>query len=348
MVTNSNFHKNHGHHSGGSRLPLYILGVIIVIGIVYFVGTSLLSGALQISSMQTFNIPTNGSVYFTLPNNTGSYSIFLRSSSNSSATFYISGSPILVKPIVVVSMPVLGSSNASTTGGSFANVHVTLESSSNSGVKVDLTPLPTSLNLRVSGGISEINPTTLLSGTASTTTGGSQTTTVATTVTTTATTTAVTTAPTTTISGGISAVTQTQVMTDANATNIGLLMKNFKTLYVNGHSCTSALYNSTYASKFGSVPKSYNTYANVSQVTPTTSSWSIVSVGTTLYNVTYSLTAPSSQASGKAVVLEINTGNGALVSEAYTGPFQGLNYTVLASNYNFAVGVGNSCGILLP
>lgn len=340
------FHQKQRYRFSLSRTALYIIGIIIVLGIAYSAYGALNTGIASVSGLTTFTLPINGSASFTLSGDPNTYSVFVKGATNGSATLYFSGVPILVKPIVIVTASVPSSANISTSAGSVANVHLDLLSYSGSALKFDLTALASNLGIGVTNRyVSIITPS--ITGAV----GGSlTTTTVSTTIPTTTvaansvTTTAVTTATTTVASS----VPTGQVMAAANATQVGLLMKDFKALYIKGQSCTSSLYNSAYSTYVGGTPAGPNTYQNVSQTTPTDTNWTITSLGGTLYNVTYTLIAPTAAAAGKAVVLEINTANGAEIATSFAGPFFDLNYTVLAHNYNFQSGTGSVCGALLP
>ncbi|MDE1846240.1 MAG: hypothetical protein KGH53_03100 [Candidatus Micrarchaeota archaeon] len=328
----------------------YVVAALIVIAVAYF-GFSGSSSVSHISAAQSFTIPLNGTVYFTLLNGTSVSSIFLQGSSNSSALFYVSGTPILVKPIVVASILKGTAQNISTTLGTSANLNVLLVSSTAGQATITLTPLPATLGIKVSPSVAVITPSVVLQGgTFSTPTTTTVTTSIPTTTVAGSATTATTTVATTATTTVASTIPTAQVMAYANATVLGNLIKNFKALYISGQSCTSSLYNSTYRTKLGSAPSGPNVYSSIVTVTPTDATFSISQVGTTLYNVTYSLVAPSASAAGAAVVLEINNNNGALITTNFvsTGPWRGLNTTIIQNNYNFAAGIGNACAALIP
>ncbi|HVA83151.1 MAG TPA: hypothetical protein VNF06_03235 [Candidatus Aquilonibacter sp.] len=348
MALNPNFQRQ-GNRSP-SKLRLYALIAVVVIVVAYFVFAG--SSVSHISATQSFSVQTNGTIYFTLPNNTNIYSLFVQSSSNASATLYVSGMPILVRPIMVLLLSSGQGENLSSSSGSSANVNIALESSTNGQAKVTLTPLPSTLGIRVSPSVAVINPSVVLGG--GTVNSAPTTTTITTSITTTVsgshttvTTSVATTVATTTIA---STIPTAQVMAYANATALGALAKNLKTLYVNGLSCTPAQYNATYQAKFGSQPTGPNAYSSIVTFTPTNLNFAIQQVDTSLFNVTYTLVAPDPRVSGAVLRLEINEANGALVTSTFlpSGPWSDLTTELLTANYNFAAGIGNNCGILLP
>ncbi|MDE1869714.1 MAG: hypothetical protein KGH71_01870 [Candidatus Micrarchaeota archaeon] len=347
MAPNPNFQRQ-GNRSP-SKIRLYALIAIVVVVAAYFVFAG--SSISHISATQSFTVPTNGTIYFTLPNNTNIYSLFVKSSSNASATLYVSGMPILVRPIMVLLLSSGEGENLSSSSGSSANINIVLESSTPGQAKLTLTPLPASLGIRVSPSVGVINPSVILQG--GTVSSAATTTTVTTSVTTTVSgshttvTTSIATTATTTVASSIPTA---QVMAYANATALGALAKNLKTLYVNGQSCTPAQYNATYQAKFGSQPTGPNAYSSIVTFTPTNLNFAIQQVDTSLYNVTYTLVAPDPRVSGAVLRLEINNANGALVTSTFLpgGPWSDLTTELLTANYNFAAGIGNNCGILLP
>lgn len=345
MALNPNFQKQHGYHGQSQKAPyLYAIGIIIVLAAVYFLATRSQAPVNTLNSLQSFTIPLNGSESFTLPGDNNVYSIYLKSATNSTATFYVSGVPILIKPIFVVDMHVLASENLSTTNHNIANLHMELQSVSPSQATVALTPLASSLDSIVTSGITVINPASLLQGSTlleseSVTGGGTATTTVTTTV---------TTSVTTTVFNGVTNGTTSQVMTLINNTQIGTLMKNLAPLYAKSNQCTADIYNTTYQVKYGSLPDGPNSYYNVSPYAPRSIRWTISNFSVNVYNVTYILAAQQSVAAGPAFIIQMNTASGLAISQRFTGPWAPLNYSLLNAQYAFASSIANNCAAVVP
>ncbi|MDE1846868.1 MAG: hypothetical protein KGH52_02290 [Candidatus Micrarchaeota archaeon] len=340
------FHSRQKYRFALTRVHIYIIGIIILVGIIYLAASAVLSGGTvyHISNPTSIMLPVNGSAYFTLPGDSSEYSVFLKSATSSSATFYISGLPILVRPISSVTLSGTGSANVSSSGGSIANMNIALQSVSSGSATFELSSIATTLGIRPSASISIINPATGQ---------GSAVTTVVTTATTTVSSsgtssTVTTTTATTTISNVVSAATQQQVMGLVNNTPLGTLLKNFGVIYAKDTLCAPSIYNQTYQTKFGSLPSGPNTFANLAQVTPTSLPWAISKAGTNTFNVTYSTVAPSAQATGSVVVIQINNSTAVINSEKFIGNWAGLNYTLLNAQYNYALGINNNCAADIP
>lgn len=348
MAGNPNFQKQHGHHLSPSKAPyLYALGIIIIIAAVYFLATRSELTVNQLNSMQVFTLPLNGSASFALPNDNNVYSIYLKAATNSSATFYVSGVPILIKPIFLVQMHVLANENLSTVNTNTANLHLELRSTTNGQATVALTPLPASLNAAVTPGVTIINPARLLQGNtlleSETTTGGAP-------IVTTITTTITTTTSTTTIYNGVTNGTTSQVMTLINNTQLGTLMKNLVPIYAKSNQCTADVYNTTYSSKYGSLPNGPNSYYNVSPYAPRSLRWTISNFSVNVYNVTYIIAAQQSIAAGAVLLIQMNTASGLALppTPKFIGPWTSLNYSLLNAQYAFASGISNNCAAVVP
>ncbi|MDE1825560.1 MAG: hypothetical protein KGH61_03875 [Candidatus Micrarchaeota archaeon] len=321
------------------RSQLYIIGIVILLAIAYFAVSGIIygNGTSSISATQSFSLAPNGSMLFTLPGNPRTYSLFLKSSSDVGATFYISAVPILANPISVVTLNTLGSSNLSSGAGSVADMHMDLLSSSEAKASFEITPILTSLGLKVSGNVYLMNP--VVPGESSSSSASSGATTVPTT-------TIVQSGPTTTIQS--QSANNPTVMALVNNTSLGKLMLNYKALYIKDQACTSSGYSSAYRQAIGSAPGGPNSFANVSKFTPTNVNITTSKVSGSTYNITYSIAAPSAQAAGMAIILQMNSSSAVVLSQKFIGPYQGLNYTVLESQFNYQNGLTGDCGAYIP
>lgn len=309
----------------------HIIIAIIIIVIIYFALTSFVFNSIhQLNVQESFTLNKNNTIFYSFPDNSTTYAIFLKNVSSSSATFYVSGLPILTKPVVVVTLLAGGSANVSSKAGSVADIHLSLSSSTGSQATFSMTPLLQGLNIRVNGNLYVLNPSSL-SGNVSVTT-------IATTISTT------TVGSTSTLTTIINVTPNHQVLSGVNATPIGKLMSKYKALYMKDTQCTPSVYNSTYLSQFGSLPPAPSSYVNVSELTPTNLDMSVSNVATNIYNITYSSVSPSSLTTGAALVVEYSLASNSIIAQKFKGIFLGQNYTQLNSSYNFQGGFNNNCG----
>ena len=321
--------------------PIHVIAAIVILLILYYVGSSVFFGnsTYSITGEQAVTVQINKSIFFTLANSSRVVVAFLANSTNSGATLYITDYPALSAPISALSMTSGSSFNVSSNAGKIADMHITLASSSPTQATFLLTPLLIGLGIRPSGGITVINPASLASGrlaiitttvTTAVTTAGSSTTTVGSTTT-------------------INNVTVAQIaMPLVNATPLGSLMSKYKAIYIRDRACTPGLYNQTYISQFGTVPPAPNSFVNISQVTPTDLTFSVVRINPNTYNVTYSTVSSSQDTNGPALVLEYSTLSSSVVAQKFEGLYQGRNYTVLNQTYNFYNSINNNCGVFIP
>jgi hypothetical protein len=80
---------------GPLSTPLMVVGLIIVLAIAYLLLQG--SSVQQISSNKTITLAVNSSFNFDLPSNSNASSVFLASSSSSTALLYLSRLPVLEK-----------------------------------------------------------------------------------------------------------------------------------------------------------------------------------------------------------------------------------------------------------
>lgn len=336
------------HHARRSSPVKWIVIVIVVLLVIYGVFSLLQPGVTSITAAKTLSLSVNQTLFFRI-NNGGAAAIRLVNVTANHAIFYVTSLPVLYNPVVVVSLAAASSANISSNATQSANMNLELVSSSASGATIIVTPWPTSV--KTSSDISLITPVSFtLSGSAATTTATTTTVTLTTTVsgsgTSTATTTAaITTTKVTTTVAAVPASFQ-QALTLLNQTNIGMLMINYKALYIKDAACTSNVYNATYHYYYTGAIPGPESFENVSAETPT--NININETEGTAANsviVTYVAVTPSASWSGPAVKAVLNTGaTVALKNVTYTGIYTGLNYTTLSDAYNFQSGVSGACG----
>lgn len=343
----------------GRLIALIVLVLIVAAGIYYWLQQTPVTGIS--SSGQTFVIAPNHNAYFTLAGVSGTKAIFVSSSVNGTATLYLGTVPILANPVdeVTLSLPgagaygsgQVGAVNASSSAGGAADMHIALLNANASGAEFQITPIQASLSLPISRQVKTVLPIMFVQNgaggfglTYNYTNGGSSTT-VSTTTTTGSTVTSVTvTSATSTITSG--GGTNAQVMADANASSIGILMNKFAKLYAADASCNSTTYNSTYKTKnSGALPTGPATWQNQSFVVPYGMSTSITSVRGSIYDVNYILASGTAAFNKAAMTLVINV-SATLPVVNYTtkGYYIGLNLTQLQTSYNSESGVTNNCG----
>lgn len=286
----------------------------------------------------------NQSVYLKILNSTHVSVLYLQKVQNSSSVFYVSSVPILSGPISAVQIAAGSGINVSTEGSATANLNIALLASNSSGARVKLTPITSSLSIRVSSSVTLLSLPSFGFGTSNKSSGFTVTSTAATTS---AVTTSV--AATTTIANTTAAKEQ-QALSLANTTGPGSLMVKYKVLYQAVSGCTPSLYNSTYLSQIHVPPGGPSAYANVTPITPTNITTHVAQTANPdNFLVTYSTATPTPLPVGSvALSMGINVSSSAIVNVTFKGIFQGLNYTKVNNGYAIQAAVGNACGALIP
>ncbi len=316
-----------------------ILGIIIVIIIAALLWVGFSNSASSISSPTTLTLSNNQSAYFKLPGSDNTYVIFLSSSSNSTSTFYITGTPVLVKPISSVTLGAASSANVSTDGSRIANVQIKLISTKTGSAQVQLTPLPSSLSIRPSGSVSLISSANGTAYQTTLATTSTQTTSIATTTASgSGTTTAASTSLATTT---VQQIPTSSVLAVANSSQAGALMIKYDELYTQDQGCTPSAYNVTYQQYFHTAPSGPESYTNVSAVTPISISAVITSTGANLYNVSYDPILPTMVKAHYIVVIQVNMTSSTATKFTYD---TGLNYTALDQQYSLQSSFTGLCG----
>jgi hypothetical protein len=316
-----------------TRRNVILAIVIVLIAILaYF---SIQPAVPEITYTKTMPIQINETIYFRLFNTT--VALKLQNSYNSGATFYISSIPILYSQISVLSLTTGSSANISSNGSKSADMNIKLVSSNSKGATVDITPLLSSLGIRVSGNVTVLNPVTLnIHGVASNI--------------------SIIVITSTTTSTSISSIqnatvlSEQQAMAIVNKSAIGILMSSYKTLYNKDVKCNASVYNETYNTYYHILPGGLNSYANVSQFTPTdiTTSISQLKIANN-FGITYSTVAPSTLSTGPALMLIVNiSSNAPLRNVTFMGIFKGDNYTRINDSYTFQSRIMNFCGAYIP
>ena len=324
-----------------------IIGALVVIGIVYMAFFS--NSVANIVNPTQLNINVNQTVYFRLPDSHNTYAIFLKAILGNSATAYVSGMPVLEKPIIVLQMTSSSSYNISTSASAAANMHISMLNTSKSGASFEITPLLVDLGVKPSATIGVLQPVSFygtlnyngiqLTNTTNTQGGGSST----------ATTTVVTTtvAPTTTVQPANMTPT---VLAGINATTPGILMKAYGALFAKDTACTSSIYNQSMPiySTYHSAAKGPNDYYNATQHTPTSITIAVSNLHGTLYSALYTAHTPSATWTGPLANIQYDIGSNTIGTVTFEGLWQGLNYTQISANYNHQNSVPNACGALIP
>ena len=325
-----------GHHK--SRLPWVVAAAALAIAIIILAFFGVQSGAQTITQTGTLSLKQNQTTYLRVFNGS-TIAMRLQSSTGTGATIFVSAIPILFGPITAVYLSSGSSANLSSSGTRLADMNVKLNSVSAGSAQVQITPLQSSLGIRVSGNINLLNPVTLALNLHATSPVGITTTTV----------TSTTSIATTTVAVNTTASKIQQAMTIANQSSIGALMSKYRTLFRSDVQCTPGLYNSTYLSYYFAAPSGPNSFANVSIFTPTdiTVAASPLTKANT-YGVVYSTVAPLAVTSGPAVTMVVDVSSHTFANVTLTGIFQGLNYTRLNESYTFQSHIlGNPCAALI-
>jgi hypothetical protein len=319
--------------------PWKPIAVVLVAILIYAVYSMMQPGALAINSITSIPLQTNQTVLITMYGG-DPVAIKLQRASDTGATLLVTRIPVLYGPVSSVSLAPAGGANVSSNGTRMADMNVKLSGSSPDRAEIQITPLPSALAISASSSISVLSPASFSSPTITNVT--ITTTTVASTST--------STAPTTSVALTGNALLFQQAMTLMNSTNVGVLMKNYKTLYRADIGCNSITYNTTYFANYHTSPPTVLDYANASAL-----SIRDLSINETLLpalnnvRITYSTLSPSSLSTGPALIAVINTtALSYLKSTSYVGAFQGLNYTRLNASYSFQKAIGNNCGAWIP
>lgn len=317
------------------KTVVYALIVVVIVVALYLA----LSGShgSVISSNMTVTLSANKSVDFSVSGLGGSYSLFLASSTNSLATFYISKLPALTNPIITFGLAKGGSANVSLNGSSYAHLQVKLLSDSQNQAEVELVRIPVGFDVLQSASVRSFTPTVMVSGTGSTnvvyttTVNSSSGSSVSTTTT-------LTTTQTTTVKS--TGFTTAQVLEAANKTTLGNLMVMYNAMYKRAQSCTPGLYNSTFIYKYGHGAVGSYDYYNASLNTPTGFEINTSEVSVDEYDISYTALIPTGNR--LSLVMLVNVSSGAQISYQASGIFLDQNYTTMSESF-VSVNSTNDC-----
>ncbi len=323
--------------SGPLSTPVIVVAAIVILAIIYLLVQN--PSVEQISSNKTVTLAVNSSFNFDLPSNSSIASIFLASASNSSALLYLSKVPVLEKEVLIVPLNKGSTVNISVYGSPNADLQVSFVSGSSKGAVISLYSIPKNLNIRPAT-LQFLNSTSFGKTVSTTTISSNQ-----------------STAPTTTANGASTTVAATttvvavnasaKALQEANNSATGTLIVNYNKLYTKAATqCTPSAYNSTYITKHGSSPKGPNTYANSTQVVPTSIFATVKTISPTLYNVTY--TARISIGNLNSLQLQINSTTQFVSSYTFEGVFQDQTYNTALQQYQALNQSTNPCSPYVP
>lgn len=327
-------------HKRNMRLWYAVAALVIIIVAVYLLLG--MGGSTVLVSGSNVSLKNGSSTSFRLAGGGPTYSLYLVSATNSSATFYLGKVPILASPVMQFTLSKGGAVNASADGSYIADVEVRLLASTQGQASLALNPIPASLGVAQSVGVTSFNPLPTGQGGGSAGSQGAATTTAVTTVVTTAT--GMTTAATTTVAQSASV----QAMAKVNSTTYGSLMNSYNKLYMEDAACTPGVYNITLTAYThpSQQPVGPESYWNVTPFVPSMILSNATLVSGTIWDVTYTAVTPTGRS--QILDLKVDISSGTVLSATFEGLFAGLNYTVINNNYIFQSSVGNACAAYIP
>ncbi len=322
-----------------TKAVLAVIAVAIVAYVVY--GFALGLSVPTVTSATAFNV-TNSTTLFYLGG--GEYAIHLVTvTPGIGAILELSQLPALVNPDYLVTVT-LNNETKVNAGTTSANLEISAKALTGKSALVSIAPIDPTLGIAPDSDRIQVVQTVLIplnqsvSPVAST---SSSTTTASSTGSTTGSTTI---AATTTAGGSYPA----QVLTELQPSIYYIALANMSKMFNNSAGCTPTLYNTTYQNKYAKAPSGYNSYRNISAITPTSMTLSITSVTSSLYKSEWVATAKSSLTNGVAASVNVSiSGTGGISGFTTLGFFAGQNISVIGQEYNVAKGFNNACGILM-
>jgi hypothetical protein len=298
-----------------------------------------MGGSPTISTNSTISLARNASYNFHLAGDENVSSVQVVSTSATNSTVYLGRSPLLINNVVVLHLMQGQSENISLSGSSNADLNVRLASSTPQSATLILTYVPASLGIRVSSGVvllsaigSSTQPpvtTTVNSGS----TGQQSTSTVAQASTTVVATT--TTAP--------QANQTAQAIMDVNTTTTGKIISGFSKIFAEQTlGCTKTIYDTEFANMYGMIPTGSMTFANTSPEVPEGILTNAVSVGNSVYNITYTEVVPVGNRPFAKLQYDMN--GDYLISTTFDGDF-GNTYSAVYENYTNFNKTTDQCAI---
>jgi len=313
-----------------------LLGGIVLL--IVIVAVLWVSGSVPtVKSSETVSLQKNATFNFYIPTDSNVTSAFVEQSSNDSATVYLGKRPLLLNNILILHLSKGQAVNASLSNTGNADIGVTLVSSTPTSATLLISYIPPMFGVKQSPGIQVIKAGGVISSTgpsqsSTTTIGQSSTTSVSGQTTTVASTTTV------------QAVNQTQqAIMAVNATYIGILANNFKSIFIReSTSCTRTTYDTEFSEYYAMAPSGPETYANTSLITPVNMKVSGQSLGSDLFNVTYIEITPSGNRT--FAIVNYNSSSGNIQSSVFKGDF-GNNYNAVKLNYTDSINTTDQCSI---
>ena len=340
------------------RTATTILLAVIVIAIIAYIALTW-HGIPTLSSNQTISLAVGKSSYFRLNGNSPYFSIFLKNSTKSYATIYVSQVPVLTSPVSEFIAYNGEQVNFSTSLSSTANLGIILLSATNSISKIELIPIPSLYKIKTSPSIVISSPASFYSnitGIASLPTPPTTTTPSSTQQNSSkpASPPASTSATASSGNGQQSKPTPPasspiqNISTILNYTNIGSLMKNYTILYAESKSCTAPEYNTSLLEYLHQSPTGPLDFQNASQATPTGLILNASIISKNNYLVTYSPEVAMKNLQGVAVSFNLDPATAAITNQKFTGIFEGQNLTSLQKTYTFQNSLTGQCKAYMP
>jgi len=325
-----------------NKLLIAIAVIIILVALIIFAIIYTQPHVYYINAPTSLDLALNSSVFYKLPSSTDTFVLYLKNSTNNSATLYITRTPILAYPVLALYLTKGSSANVSSEELNVADMHILLLSSNYNGAELELTPIDPSLGLKPSGSSIYLQPTSfiekmLYTGNVSI---------VSTTSTTTSTSITTTTINQSSVS---SVIPMQQIMNFVNTTAPGILMNNFAALYQKDMACNASVYNATFQTLENMKAVGPNSFYNVSISVPRNINVNVTKVASNTYLVTYIGVTPSKRYTGALLTLKVSlTPTPILLNVSFEGPFENMNLTQVTKIYTFQNSIHNFCGAYIP
>lgn len=321
------------------RLPILIVVAILVIVAIAAMLASIPSHVYTIALHTSISLTQNSSIIYKFQYSPSTFILYLKNSTDSGATFYITKLPILAYPVVSIYLASNSSANISSSGSGPADLHIYLYSSSPKGAEIDLTPIDPQLRIKMSGVTSVMQPTQFSEKMLYT----GQVTIISTTSTTTS-----TTITTTTINQS-KVIPLQEIMNFVNTTSPAILMNNFNQLYQRDRVCNASIYNATFQTLEKIPATGPNSFYNVSPSVPRSINFTVSKINNSTYVVDYYGLTPSKAYTGKLLSMKISlTPQPSILNVTFEGIFENMNLTQVTKIYTFQSSIQNFCGAYMP
>ncbi len=320
---------------------LIIVVVVVVAAALLYLAMASGAGGLNVSSPATFVLAGQPRMISSAGAN---YELVLNrvDSADNRAYVYLYSMPVLVGTVYNVTLD-LGQTTHINAGTQYANLGIVLRGLTNESANITVFGIAQYSNTQPDAADLGVVPESALlgkkGGAAATTTipqgGGASTTTVAQ---------GSTVATTTVLVNSTPAL----IASLAEKNDLYGLMLNYTKLYASESGCTSALYNNSYSSRFGSAPGGAASYENQSLNTPYQLYSNTTNLGMNNYSITFydRIQTPSRLDRKAAAYIIVNVRTDA-VTTALSGIYEGQDYTSLDQFYTTAMGFSNGCGAYL-